>query len=167
MRHSLSFFPDTVYNYSHRSINPETRFFNPKLEMHTFESDYPFCSGPRCELHVRAGDTDVHGFGNWAHLPMGASLAAGYMTASFCATRAAARKSERRFEPKPKWRHDPTHSWESGLRASWGLVSAPRLPGSSPDHGAVQSWRAQRRWPPVFQHKDLDAVSASRIIQDL
>jgi hypothetical protein len=106
---SLSFFPETVYNYSHRSINPETRFFNPKLEMHTFESDYPFCSGLRCELHVRAGDTDVHGFGNWAHLPMGASLAAGYMTASFCATRAAARKSERRFEPKPKWRHDQTH----------------------------------------------------------
>jgi hypothetical protein len=42
--------------------------------MHTFESDYPFCSNPRCELHVHAGETDVHGFGNWAHLPSGGGM---------------------------------------------------------------------------------------------
>ena len=51
--------------------DPETLFLSPKLEMHTFESDSPFCSSLRCELHVRTGDTDVHGFGNWAHLPNG------------------------------------------------------------------------------------------------
>jgi hypothetical protein len=52
---SLSFFSDTVYNYSNRLINPKTQFLKSKLEMPTFESDYPFCGNPRCELHVRAG----------------------------------------------------------------------------------------------------------------
>jgi hypothetical protein len=36
-----------------------------------FEHDYPFCSDPRCELHVRAGDLGVRGSGHWAQLPDG------------------------------------------------------------------------------------------------
>ncbi len=54
-----------------------------KLEMHTFESDYPFCSNPRCELHVRAGDTGVHGFGSWAHLPNGRIIGRGLYNGVF------------------------------------------------------------------------------------
>ena len=39
--------------------------------MHLFELDFPFCANPRCELHVRAGNPGVHGFGNWAQLSDG------------------------------------------------------------------------------------------------
>jgi hypothetical protein len=71
MSRSLSFFSSTVYIYRQRAIRPETQFLKSTLEMHTFESDYLFCSNPRCELHVRPGDPGVGGFGNWAHLPNG------------------------------------------------------------------------------------------------
>jgi hypothetical protein len=39
--------------------------------MHVFELDLPFCANPECELHVRAGDPSVRGFGNWAQLADG------------------------------------------------------------------------------------------------
>lgn len=39
--------------------------------MHFFELDFPFCANPQCELHVRAGDPGVRGFGNWAQLSDG------------------------------------------------------------------------------------------------
>ena len=45
--------------------------------MHTFESDYPFCSNLRCELHVHAGDTGIHGFGNWARMLDGRMISRG------------------------------------------------------------------------------------------
>ena len=31
--------------------------------------EHPFCNNPQCDLHVRAGDPDVQGAGNWAELP--------------------------------------------------------------------------------------------------
>ena len=31
----------------------------------------PFCANPGCVLHVRAGDPDVHGSGDWAVRPDG------------------------------------------------------------------------------------------------
>jgi hypothetical protein len=77
--------------------------------MHAFESGYPFCSNLRCELHVRAGDTAVHGFGNWVRMPDGRMIGRGLYIATSCAIPAAARKSERRFKPKPKRLHDSTH----------------------------------------------------------
>jgi hypothetical protein len=39
--------------------------------MPAFEQDYPFCGNPQCPLHVRAGDPQVRGAGNWARLPDG------------------------------------------------------------------------------------------------
>jgi hypothetical protein len=33
----------------------------------------PFCSNPRCALHVRVGDPGVAGRGNWAVLPDGST----------------------------------------------------------------------------------------------
>jgi hypothetical protein len=83
MSSSQSLFSDTVYNYSYRSIRPEPQFLKSTLEMHTFESDYPFCSNLRCELHVRAGDTGVDGFGNWAHLPNGRIVGRGLYNGVF------------------------------------------------------------------------------------
>jgi hypothetical protein len=80
---SLSFFSGTVYNYSYRCIRPETQFLKSTLEMHTFESDYPFCRNLPCELHVRAGDTGVHGFGYWAHLPNGRIVGRGLYNGVF------------------------------------------------------------------------------------
>ena len=141
-RSSLILYITTVIGHPPRDSIPQI-----KLEMHTFESDYPFCSNPRCELHVLAIPVSTDSAIGRTCLT-GASLAAGYTTASFCATPAAEQKSERRCEPQPKRRHDSTHlgeffcgrsPWEHGLRTSWSLVSVPRLPGSSPDHGAVQS----------------------------
>jgi hypothetical protein len=53
--------------------------------MPTFESDYPFCGNPRCELHVLAGDTGVHGFGNSADMPNGRMIGRGlYNGIFFC-----------------------------------------------------------------------------------
>jgi hypothetical protein len=51
--------------------------------MHAFESDYPFCSNLRCELHVRAGDTGVYGFGNWARMPDGRMISRGLYNGVF------------------------------------------------------------------------------------
>jgi hypothetical protein len=35
------------------------------------EYDSIFCANPRCVLHVRPGDVNVHGSGNWAQLADG------------------------------------------------------------------------------------------------
>ena len=51
--------------------------------MHAFESDYPFCSNLRCELHVRAGNSGVHGFGNWARMPDGRMIGRGLYNGIF------------------------------------------------------------------------------------
>ena len=51
--------------------------------MHKFESDYPFCSNLLCELHVRAGDTSIHGFGNWARMPDGRMIGRGLYNGAF------------------------------------------------------------------------------------
>ena len=83
MSRSLSFFSSTVYTYRYRAIRPETQFLKSTLKMHTFESDYLFCSNLRCELHVRAGDTGVGGFGNWAHLPDGRIIGRGLYNGVF------------------------------------------------------------------------------------
>jgi hypothetical protein len=45
--------------------------------MHSFENDYPFCSNAHCELHVRAGDPGVHGFGHWAEMADGRIIGRG------------------------------------------------------------------------------------------
>jgi len=45
--------------------------------MKAFEHEYPFCSNPHCELHVRAGDPGVQGVGNWAELPDGRLIGRG------------------------------------------------------------------------------------------
>ena len=45
--------------------------------MHEFEHDFPFCGNPHCELHVRAGDPRVAGFGNWARMPDGRIIGCG------------------------------------------------------------------------------------------
>jgi hypothetical protein len=47
------------------------------MTAHAFETDYPFCGNVRCELHVRAGDAGVFGFGNWARLPDGRIIGRG------------------------------------------------------------------------------------------
>jgi hypothetical protein len=47
------------------------------LDMHVFELEYPFCSNPRCELHLRIGDPRVHGYGNWAQMPDGRMIGRG------------------------------------------------------------------------------------------
>jgi len=41
------------------------------------EYDSIFCANPRCVLHVRPGDVNVHGSGNWAQLADGIIVAAG------------------------------------------------------------------------------------------
>lgn len=51
--------------------------------MHAFESNYPFCSNLRCKLHIRAGDTGVHGFGNWARMPDGRMISRGLYNGIF------------------------------------------------------------------------------------
>jgi hypothetical protein len=45
--------------------------------MKAFEHEYPFCSNPHCELHVRAGDRGVEGCGNWAQMPDGRLIGRG------------------------------------------------------------------------------------------
>ncbi len=42
-----------------------------------FECSYPFCANPDCLLHVRAGDSGVKGFGNWAIMPDGRTIGRG------------------------------------------------------------------------------------------
>jgi hypothetical protein len=42
-----------------------------------FESSYPFCANPDCELHVQAGDEGVNGSGNWAAMPDGRIIGRG------------------------------------------------------------------------------------------
>jgi hypothetical protein len=57
------------------------------MDNHTFETDYPFCSNSRCELHVRAGDPGVHGFGHWARLPDGRIIGRGLYDGIFLCDR--------------------------------------------------------------------------------
>lgn len=41
------------------------------------ESGNVFCNNPACDLHVRAGDPGVRGFGNWAVLASGLTIGRG------------------------------------------------------------------------------------------
>ena len=51
--------------------------------MHVFEHDFPFCSNPCCELHVRAADPAVGGFGHWAEMPDGRVIGRGLYDGKF------------------------------------------------------------------------------------
>lgn len=42
--------------------------------MAVVHSSHPFCANPDCQLHVRAGDDGVKGFGNWAVMPDGRTV---------------------------------------------------------------------------------------------
>jgi len=57
------------------------------MARYAFETDYPFCSNLRCELHVRAGDPGVQGSGHWARLPDGRIIGRGLYDGVFLCDR--------------------------------------------------------------------------------
>jgi len=85
----------TVYPYSPQSAARSRPIFDHS-DMHFFELDFHFCANPQCELHVRAGDPGVHGFGNWAQLPDGRIIGRsfhrdGFLCDTCCRTAAASK----------------------------------------------------------------------------
>jgi hypothetical protein len=55
------------------------------------EFDSIFCANPRCVLHVRPGDANVHGSGNWAQLTDGIIVGRRRVDAIMLCDRCAAR----------------------------------------------------------------------------
>ena len=55
------------------------------------EFDSIFCANPRCVLHVRPGDANVHGSGNWAQLADGIIVGRRRVDAIMLCDRCAAR----------------------------------------------------------------------------
>lgn len=55
-----------------------------------------FCSNPRCAFHVRVGDTQVAGFGDWATLTDGTTVShrwiRGELLCDLCAREALKRR---------------------------------------------------------------------------
>jgi hypothetical protein len=55
------------------------------------ETGNPFCNNPLCDLHVRAGDPGVCGFGNWAVLENGLTVGRGLYGGVFLCDRCGQR----------------------------------------------------------------------------
>jgi hypothetical protein len=55
------------------------------------ESGNLFCNNPTCDLHVRAGDSNVRGFGNWAVLANGLTVGRGLYDGVFLCDRCGRR----------------------------------------------------------------------------
>ncbi len=55
------------------------------------EYDSIFCANPGCELHVRPGDPNVQGSGNWAQFPDGTIIGRRRVESTMLCDRCAAR----------------------------------------------------------------------------
>jgi hypothetical protein len=73
------------------------------------ESDSVFCANPSCALHVRPGDPNVRGRGNWADMGDGIIIGRQRIADVTLCDRCAARvhRGETRIEQTP----EPTTGW--------------------------------------------------------
>ena len=68
------------------------------VDDHEIERGAPFCANPACALHVRMGDAQVEGAGNWLRLPDGRVFGRGHFASGLLCDACGTRRGPVRIE---------------------------------------------------------------------